>query len=618
MLAGLLRVDELAVDLPRDGDGGGDGRRGDLVEHHPAHRHLGVQRLDQVPGDGLALAVLICREVELVGVLDQRLELVDLVLAVGADHVERLEVVVDVDAEAGPRLALVLGRDVGSVARQFADVADRRLDDVPVAEVAADRLGLGRGLDDHQLGARPSATFCLPLGSPSSPVRIRQSRTVHGRRRRPSADGTSSRSTRRVARQPAWLGPVGQCRAAAGAGRAEQLGQPPQPLGRRHPPAGAAALRERHRGQPSRDSWAPAAWWIAVVRFGGGRAGSRRRRAARRRSPTAAGRRRRAGSPAAAPRWRRGSSGRRAATSSACEGGAHAQPGRGLDDRDPARPTPRVGERGGQRVGAPLVGDDDRQPRPGRRARPSGRRPAARRRGRRGTGSAASAPNSENWVIDVHRAWSERPRYGQRARPDGTTTPAKRPGSSSRTGDQATFAVSAVAGRASSPMETWRRLDTMTAAAMIANATSRRGCAGRPTRSSPTRQLDDGRRDQHRHQVHDLDQRVDRRAGGVLERVTDGVTDDGRRVGLGALAAVDAVLDHLLRVVPGATGVGEEDRHQHAGADRAGEVAGQRADAEQEADRRSARRSPAGRESPARAASPWCRCRRRGRSRASR
>ena len=57
-------------------------RRGDLVEDHPAHRHLGLERLDQVPGDGLALAVLIRGEVELVGVLDQRLELADLLLAV--------------------------------------------------------------------------------------------------------------------------------------------------------------------------------------------------------------------------------------------------------------------------------------------------------------------------------------------------------------------------------------------------------------------------------------------------------------------------------------------------------------------------------------------------------
>ena len=53
---------------------------------------------------------------------------------------------------------------------------------------------------------------------------------------------------------------------------------------------------------------------------------------------------------------------------------------------------------------------------------------------------------------------------------------------------------------------------------------------------------------------------------------------------LGALAAVVAVLDELLGVVPRATGVGEEHGHQRAGGDRTAEVAGERADAEAEAD----------------------------------
>jgi hypothetical protein len=59
-----------------------DGLRGDLVEDHPADRDLRVERLEQVPGDGLALAVLIGGEEELVRVLEQRLELGDLLLLV--------------------------------------------------------------------------------------------------------------------------------------------------------------------------------------------------------------------------------------------------------------------------------------------------------------------------------------------------------------------------------------------------------------------------------------------------------------------------------------------------------------------------------------------------------
>src|SRR5690606_12432507 len=63
--------------------------------------------------------------------------------------------VVDVDADAGPRLALVLRRDVGGAARQVADVPHRRLDHVVAAEVLLDLLGLRAGLDDHQPSRRP-------------------------------------------------------------------------------------------------------------------------------------------------------------------------------------------------------------------------------------------------------------------------------------------------------------------------------------------------------------------------------------------------------------------------------------------------------------------------------
>ena len=150
---GLVGVDLAVVELGRVGDGAGDRLRGDLVEDHPAGGDLGLELLEQVPGDGLALAVLVCRQVELVGVLEQRLELGDLLLLVGRDDVEGLEVVVDVDAEAGPRLRAELLRDLGRLVRHVADVADARLDHVATAEVAGDGPGLGGGLDDHKPGA---------------------------------------------------------------------------------------------------------------------------------------------------------------------------------------------------------------------------------------------------------------------------------------------------------------------------------------------------------------------------------------------------------------------------------------------------------------------------------
>ena len=153
-------------------------------------------------------------------------------------------------------------------------------------------------------------------------------------------------------------------------------------------------------------------------------------------------------------------------------------------------------------------------------------------------------------------------------------------------GCQGALVVSAPASSLGAPPTTTeRRLDTTTAPTMISTATSAMSTRTVVLASSPTDSRDDGGRDEQRDQVHHLDQRVDRRAGGVLERVADGVADDGRGVRLAALAAVGAVLDHLLRVVPGAAGVGEEDRHQHAGRDRADQVGRQRADAEAEADR---------------------------------
>jgi hypothetical protein len=147
---GLLRVDQVLVDVARVLDGVLDRAARDLVEDHPAHRHLGLELVEQVPGDRLALAVLVRGEVELVGLLEQPAQLADLLLLVAGHDVDRGEVLVDVDAEAGPRLALVLGRDLGGALRQVADVADRGLHDVATSEVARNRARLGRRLDDHE------------------------------------------------------------------------------------------------------------------------------------------------------------------------------------------------------------------------------------------------------------------------------------------------------------------------------------------------------------------------------------------------------------------------------------------------------------------------------------
>jgi hypothetical protein len=151
--ARLLGLDEVHRDLARVGGGVDDGLLGDLVEHHPLDGHalLGLELVEEVPGDRLSLAVLIGGQEELVGVLEQALELADVRLLVARDDVVGRELVVHVDREATPRLVLDRGWRVGGVVGEVTDVPDRGLHDVVVAEVAADGAGLRRGLDDHQL-----------------------------------------------------------------------------------------------------------------------------------------------------------------------------------------------------------------------------------------------------------------------------------------------------------------------------------------------------------------------------------------------------------------------------------------------------------------------------------
>nr|CRL79195.1 hypothetical protein CPGR_05191 [Mycolicibacterium malmesburyense] len=163
--AGLLRVDQVVVQVAGVLGGGPDGRFGDLVEHHPLDRYARFERLEQMPGDGLALAVAVRGQVQLVDVLEQVLQLRDRALLLRADDVERLEVVVDVHPEAGPRLGFVLGRHVGGIAGQVADVPSRRLDDVVRAQVASDFARLGRRLDndeppDASVTAAPAVPVC--------------------------------------------------------------------------------------------------------------------------------------------------------------------------------------------------------------------------------------------------------------------------------------------------------------------------------------------------------------------------------------------------------------------------------------------------------------------------
>jgi len=119
------------------------------VEDHPAHRHRRLEDLQEVPRDGLALAVLVGGEEQLVRALEGTLELGNLLLLVGVHHVVGLEVGVDVDGESAEAALLLRDRQVRG-GREVTDVPDAGLDLVACAEVALDRLRLGLRLDDHQ------------------------------------------------------------------------------------------------------------------------------------------------------------------------------------------------------------------------------------------------------------------------------------------------------------------------------------------------------------------------------------------------------------------------------------------------------------------------------------
>ncbi len=138
----LLGVDEVGIDLAGVGERLANGPLRDLAERDTSGL-LGrqVDRLGDVPGNRLAFAVEVGREVDGVGPGRGLADRADLLPAIGDDLVVGLEIVLDVDAE------LVLA----GVLRQVADVTVRGEDRVARPEIAFDRLGLRGRLDDHEV-----------------------------------------------------------------------------------------------------------------------------------------------------------------------------------------------------------------------------------------------------------------------------------------------------------------------------------------------------------------------------------------------------------------------------------------------------------------------------------
>ena len=76
-----------------------NGRAGDLVEDHALDGDLGLEDLQQVPGDGFPLAILIGCEIQLVRIGQQRFQPADHIFLRRMHLIGGREVVIDIDRQ---------------------------------------------------------------------------------------------------------------------------------------------------------------------------------------------------------------------------------------------------------------------------------------------------------------------------------------------------------------------------------------------------------------------------------------------------------------------------------------------------------------------------------------
>ena len=148
--ARLLRVHEVRIQVTRVVERALDRFLRDFVEHHAANGHLRLEHLEEVPRNGLTLAVLIGCEEEFVGFLEEFLEFGDLFLLVRVHHVIGRKTLVDVDGEAAERPLFHVFGQLGGL-REVANVADRSGHVVVGTQVPLDGGCFRRRLHDHEL-----------------------------------------------------------------------------------------------------------------------------------------------------------------------------------------------------------------------------------------------------------------------------------------------------------------------------------------------------------------------------------------------------------------------------------------------------------------------------------
>ena len=147
--AGFLRVDQVQVDVAQFAEGALNGFPGDFGEGHAVDGYLGLEDFLQVPCDGFTFAVTIGCQVERVYFFELALEFGDLFLLVGVDHVVGFEVLFNVDSELTDGALFEVFGQFGGL-RKVADMAHGRVDEVVLAEVAANGFDLGGRLHNQQ------------------------------------------------------------------------------------------------------------------------------------------------------------------------------------------------------------------------------------------------------------------------------------------------------------------------------------------------------------------------------------------------------------------------------------------------------------------------------------
>ncbi len=119
----------------------GDGVEDDPLDLLVLEGPLLPQRLEDVPGDRLALAVGVGGENQLVGALDGGRDAVETLLRLRIDFPKHVEIVLGIDRP-------ILGREVPHMAERSKNL-------IAAAEISVDRLGLGGEFDDDYVHEIP-------------------------------------------------------------------------------------------------------------------------------------------------------------------------------------------------------------------------------------------------------------------------------------------------------------------------------------------------------------------------------------------------------------------------------------------------------------------------------